>query len=139
MASQNWWCVVFKDIKTGKERVVTSDNAGLVLNTIRQNTLLIGFNIKRYDMLILSAIVKGATPQEVHKLSGKIIGENGKNTIGQVDYYNKFSFQDLMDDWNAGGLKVFESNFGLQVLECPIKFSKQHLTDEDKQTIIDYC
>jgi len=138
----NWWCVVFRDYRTGKELVVSSDNDYSTLRTIKRNTLLIGFNIKMYDLQILSAIVKGATPQQVFKISNTIINENGKKNLSDEgrEYYHKYSFQDLKDDFGVvGSLKKFESNFGYMVKECPVPFTTPNMTKEQKAEMIEYC
>lgn len=133
-----WWCVVFEDLD-GETVEITSDTEDYVskLKEVTKGNLLIGFNIKNYDLRILNAIVSGASVSAVHNTSMAII-DKGIDPYNNYYFWNKFSFTDLYDDWRFGSLKAFESNIGMSIVECSVPFDKVELSYEDKQNILKY-
>lgn len=134
-----WWCVAYCDLD-GNKNIIDSDMSDymLRLRELYQGNLIIGFNIKGYDMKVLHAIINDYSPRGVYELSLAIIGDY-EHPYNNYYYWNKFSFTDLYDDWRFGTLKEFESNIGMSVEECPIPFNKKDLTDEEKRLIRKYC
>ena len=155
----NWWCCVIgkypqddncpESIKD-EFIVVTSDDS-----TARENLLAvmtnkeyvnIGYNIKRYDNVILSGVAKGFTPHQLSVLSECVINEDAKykdaehEKIAQFAYerYTNFIYQDMLDD-NVGSLKDKEACMQLDIRETTVPFDKTDLTEEDKAEIISYC
>ncbi|MDY0291951.1 MAG: hypothetical protein RBR02_06415 [Desulfuromonadaceae bacterium] len=138
----NWWCVSYTEPDDFNTIVtVTSDNeqAVKILDELRYGNLLIGFNIKYYDLKIYNAVIRGLSPQTIYKLSKNIISKETPHFLNNYEYWNKFNFYDLIDDWLKGSLKQFEANFGLSIEECPVPFDKEFLTQEEKELIIGYC
>lgn len=135
---KHWWCVVFK-IPGGKRTIITSetfkitDKYDLIIKSI-----LVGFNIKNYDLKILSAIMNNYPPERVFELSNNIITEK-EDILNNISFWNKYLFIDLYDDWRNGSLKEYESNKGLSIMESSVPFDKEDLTEEDKQELIKYC
>ena len=66
----NWWCVCYKEPGKSVQSVTSDDYRGWeTLSKLRIGNVLIGFNIKNYDLKILYAIVNGATCERLYKLS----------------------------------------------------------------------
>ena len=139
----NWWCVVTYDTETGEQEIIRSDED--YKYKIRQmvlKTILIGFNIKRYDLKILHAIYNGNDPIDIYMLSKDIIDkkyENATHPFNSYNYWFKFLFIDLYDDWRFGSLKEFESNTGMSIVECDIPFDQEELNEDEKEEIVEYC
>ena len=133
-----WWCIVFKP--KGKEHIIiTSDNYTLTkIFSICCDSILTGFNNKNYDMKILDAILKGYDVDRIYTLSDNIIKDN-PDVLDNINFWNKYTFTDLMDDWKKGSLKEYESNKGISIKETDIPFGKEDLTDKEKESIIKYC
>ena len=81
----HWWCCIFGDLPDGEFddsikdtfTVVHSDDPNgrdtLIQLLKEEDTCVLGYNIKHYDLIIANAIYQGFTPEQV-----KIIGnENG--------------------------------------------------------------
>ena len=135
---KHWWCVVFKQ-PGGFRTIITSEsfNQSAKYDLIMKS-ILVGFNIKNYDLKILSAIMNNYSPERVYELSKNIIEEND-DVLNNINFWNKYLFIDLYDDWRNGSLKEYESNKGLSIMESAVPFDKEELTDADKEDIIKYC
>lgn len=140
----NWNCVCY-NVYTGDDNyevhVISSDDENYIskLKDMAYSGYLTGFNIKAYDLQILKFALDGWTPQELYEHSMSIINSKDKQWKS-LSFWGKFQFTDLFDDLKTmGSLKQFESNTGLLIKESSIPFGKEHLTEEDKQEIIEYC
>lgn len=133
-----FWCIVYEynSIYT----TIRSDDINYKdkLKVMGKDAVLIGFNVKGYDMRILHAITQDCDPYQVYDVS-KAIFNDLDNTFNNYYFWNKFKFSDLFDDWKFGSLKAFESNIGMSIEECPVPFDKINLNENEKQSIIDYC
>lgn len=149
----NWYAVVIGDETNDKNKmaVITSDNvnASNLLKLIfdNENYCYVGYNIKRYDLIILNAIIKGCSTNLLYKLNrflitNDILEQQRILNSTCIDLYNKRYnvkyYQDLMDD-NVGSLKEKEAVLGLSIEESKVNFDKEYLTEEDKQDLIYYC
>ena len=136
----NWWCVCYKvDDEPIKDLTSDDKDVQYILNKLRIGNILVGFNIKNYDLKILYAIFKGATCERLYKLSKSIIEENPDEVLNSYKFWNEFNFIDLFDDWRFGSLKEFESNIGLDIRETTISFDDKITTDAQKEEVLRYC
>lgn len=166
----NWWCVVvgrYPTVETEYEKqnkwidedyksafsVITSDDIDaikdLYTELVDPKKVNIGYNIKRYDNIILNGILSGFTPRHVKILSDLITHNATEDDsiehmrIAPFAYkrYNNpnFIYQDMWDDNDEKSLKDKESCMGLDIRETTVPFDKEDLTDEDKYNIIFYC
>lgn len=166
----NWWCVViglYPDDETEYEKqnkwidedrkddfvVITSDmpnavqlTAETMLNRQRVN---MGYNIKRYDNVILNGVMNCFTPRQL-KILSDLITHNATPEdsiehmkIAPFQYkrftHSNFIYQDLFDDNDDKSLKNKESCLGLDIRETTVPFDKENLTEQDKKDIIFYC
>ena len=140
----NWNCVcwnIYNGTDNYETHVITSDDVDYLkkLKDMAYSGYLTGFNIKAYDLQILKFAIDGWTPQELYEHSMSIIHSEDRQWKS-LAFWGKFQFTDLFDDLKTmGSLKQFESNTGLLIKESDIPFGKEHLTEEDKQEIINYC
>ena len=138
----DWWCVVYTNPEDMNEkRVVTSETPGYkqILQSIIIKRVLIGFNIKGYDLRVLNGIMHSCDPDRVYRISKAIIDGDESDQFNNYTFWNKFNFSDLYDDWRFGSLKEFESNIGMSIKESDVPFDKENLTKEEKEEIIKYC
>lgn len=174
----NWWCIVTSDEEDSylssaykykftreeeiniknKMRVYTSDEGkeGLT-NLLRDVSIgcLSGYNIKRFDLIILKCILMHFTPRQIFIAAQTLIGNytyppemNITTTeITRVGNYVKGwsakwqhaqATQDLMDDSDKG-LKDKEASFGMDIRETDVPFTTVNLTEQQKEQIIYYC
>lgn len=145
-----WFCVVVKVKGQNNRFVLTTDNLqnGREINWLidimsGRNNVLVGYNIKGYDLHVLEHIISGyrknINPSELSKSASRLSHDIMN---GQVKGYpfNLCTFTDLKDDlpdWLS--LKEYESNKGLAITETSVPFGKVNLTEEDKADIISYC
>lgn len=136
-----WWCIVYSnpDDMSNLE-VITSEYRDYIkiIKKLIIKRVLIGFNVKGYDLRILNAIVDGADAYRIYELSKAIINDT-EDVYNNYYYWNKFNFSDLYDDYRFGSLKEFESNSGMPIVECSIPFDQEYLTLEEKIDIVRYC
>lgn len=160
----NWWCVTFGDFPEGqlsqdnrwtfiKEeikkdfQVITSDDPNARDKVLRaiQGVCCPGYNIKKYDLMILNAVYQGFTPQQIKIISDIVIKSASpyatKEHMRLAPFANKrmrnMIYLDLFDS-STGSLKDKEAILGLSVMETTVPFDKEDLTEEDKQDIIKY-
>lgn len=154
-----WWCCVLgkypenDDVQESIKDdflVVTSDMPDaqqILLSTMNdRNYVNMGYNIKRYDNIILNGIACGFTPNQLKILNDIIINPESEND--DIEHmriapfarkrYSHHIYQDMFDD-NVGSLKEKEACLQLDIRETTIPFNKKNLTSEDKQEIISYC
>lgn len=166
-----WWCVVVSNeeetypggvynnqfdeqtelnIKK-KMRVYTSDmEQSSVIEKLKLDMskgVLCGYNIKRYDLIILKCVLAGFTPRKVNIASEILIDPNKANIDGEhirIAQFIKFgwdgaeAWQDLLDD-SVKPLKDKECALGIDIRETTVPFGKINLTPADKENIIFYC
>jgi hypothetical protein len=97
---------------------------------------LVGFYNRRYDNHILYAAALGATPQELFRLSQKIIEGNRTGTYGQA--YN-LSYADIWDfSTLRQSLKKFEIDLGILHMELDLPWD-QPVDEKDWARVVDYC
>lgn len=138
----NWWCMVYTNPNDmSKLEIITSDMPDYrqQIQQLIIRRVLIGFNIKGYDLRILNAIMHACDPYRVYKVSKAILANDESDAFNNYTFWNKFNFSDLFDDWRFGSLKEFESNIGMSIKESDISFDKEHLTEEDKLETLKYC
>ena len=156
----HWWCCTFGDMPdTFPGETITEDikDTFVVVRSDKGNPrdellqlmqqegfVQIGYNIKRYDLVIANAIYQGFSPEEVFVISDLIIqpeslykdplhmrlGPTSKRKL-------KCVFQDLLDD-SEGSLKDKEAIMGLNILESSVSFLEENLTEEQKEDVIYY-
>ena len=83
------------------------------------------------------AIKDGVEPKRLYELSQNIVNERD-DVLNNIKYWSKFNFSDLMDDWKEGGLKAYEANKGMSIVECDVPFETENLTEAQKLSI-KYC
>lgn len=156
----NWWCCVIgkypqddRDVPESLKDdfiVVTSDDNDhrFKLLSIMQNREYVnfGYNIKKYDNIILNGVANGFTPRQLKILNDIII--NPERQYDSYEHiriapfakkrYQNFIYQDMIDD-NVGSLKEKEACMQLDIRETTVPFDKEDLTAEDKDAIIFYC
>ena len=97
---------------------------------------LVGFYNRRYDNHILYAAAMGASPQELFKLSAKIIEGNRSATFSQA--YN-LSYADIWDFSSVKqSLKKFEIDLGILHMELDIPWD-QPVDEKDWERVVEYC
>jgi hypothetical protein len=154
----NWWCCTFGDLPDNEQVdeslknnfvVITSDDSNardLLLKQMREpGVVVVGYNIKYYDLMIANAIYQGFSPQQIKIVNDLIIIPNCQWTTKEHIKLQPFAkkklggviYQDLLDD-NDGSLKEKEAILGLDILESSVDFNKEDLTEEDKADIIYY-
>ena len=154
----NWWCCTFGDLPNNEQIdeslkddfiVITSDDSNardLLLKQMRESgVVVVGYNIKYYDLMIANAIYQGFSPQQIKIVNDLIIIPNCQWTTKEHIKLQPFAkkklggviYQDLLDD-NDGSLKEKEAILGLDILESSVDFNKEDLTEEDKADIIYY-
>lgn len=155
-----WWCMVYGDMPDDESsitlelkntfKVVTSkdvDARNKCISALKeQGYCIVGYNIKRYDLIIANAIYQGLTPVQVKMINDMII--NPATIYSTAEHLRLSSlikkkltgcvYQDLIDD-NDGSLKEKEAILGLDILESNVPFDKTDLTDEEIEDVIYYC
>ena len=153
----DWWCCTFGDYENDTPYdesikdtfvTVTSDMPNcrdLFVNLMKDNVCQVGYNIKKYDLIIANAVYQALTPQQICIISNMIINPKCKfdtqeHVRLQSFVYRKLNvhaYQDLLDD-DIGSLKEKEAILGLSIMESNVPFDKPNLTDEEKNDIIRY-
>ena len=98
---------------------------------------LVGFNNRRYDNHILYAAYMGYTPEQLFKLSQKMIVEKNSNaTFGEA--YN-LSYTDIYDfSSKKQSLKKFMIELGVNKVEMDIPWD-QPVPDDLVEKVVNYC
>lgn len=160
----NWWCVSFGDFPEGELNndnrwtfltedikktffYITSDDPRArdkVLAAVR-DVCIPGYNIKKYDLIILNAVYQGFTPEQIKIISdintNHASPNESKEHMRLAPFASKrmrnLTYLDLFDS-STGSLKDKEAILGLSVKETTVPFDKRDLTEEDKADIILY-
>ena len=97
---------------------------------------LVGFYNRRYDNHIIYAAAMGATPEELFRLSTKIIEGNRTATFAQA--YN-LSYADIWDfSTEKQSLKKFEIKLGILHMELDLPWD-QPVEKKDWERVVEYC
>jgi hypothetical protein len=97
---------------------------------------LVGFYNRRYDNHILYAAAMGASPEELFRLSAKIIEGNRSATFAQA--YN-LSYVDIWDFSSVKqSLKKFEIDLGILHMELDIPWNEP-VDKKDWDRVVEYC
>lgn len=153
----NWWLCVLGDLPNGtlteKEKenflVIHSDmknSRDMLIRLFKEDVVLVGYNIKHYDLIIANGIYQGFTAQQIKIINDIIINPSAawksKEHYRMTPFAKKklqgICYQDLLDD-NDGSLKEKEAILGLNIMESNVSFDKENLTEEDKDDLIYYC
>lgn len=162
----NWWLCVFGDLPEDCKNengtfIITEevknnfvsvnsdmiDARGKLMNLMREpGYVLVGYNIKGYDLIIANAIYQGFTPQQVKIVNDIIINPgcawSTKEHCRMAPFAKKklsgIVYQDLLDD-NDGSLKEKEAVLGLNIQESSVPFDTECLTKSDKDDLEYYC
>lgn len=155
----NWWCCVIGKYpqddnipESIKERFIVIDSdmknaREKLLEVMRDRDWVnMGYNIKRYDNVILNGVACGFTPRQLRILSDLIINPDLRYSTEEhfrlysftYKRYTDFIYQDMLDD-NTGSLKEKEACMQLDIRETTVPFDKEDLTAAEKAEIISYC
>ena len=97
---------------------------------------LVGFYNRRYDNHILYAAAMGASPEELFRLSTKIIEGNRSATFSQA--YN-LSYTDIWEfSSEKKSLKKFEIDLGILHMELDLPWD-QPVEEKDWERVVEYC
>ena len=136
------WLFVFKHKATGEYTVIHNDNEA-VMQVMKQEPLLAGFNNKHYDQFILKAVLSDMTPEEIKAVNDYIIvgGHEGWELSSLRDCGVYFDQYDLMDDCQMGlSLKAIEAHLGMDIRETTVSFDiDRPLTEEELAEVEFYC
>lgn len=154
----HWWCCTFgdypddgilnEDIKEGFV-VVRSDKENprdfMLQQMKEENVVVVGYNIKRYDLIIANGIYQGFDSEHIKILNDIVINpgrawETKEHMRMQPFVKKKLAgviYQDLLDD-SDGSLKEKEAIFGVNIMESEVPFDKEDLTEDDKLDVIKY-
>ena len=136
------WLVVFKNKVTKERTRIWNDNEA-VMEFMKRNPLLGGFNNKHYDQFILKAVLLGYTPEEVKAVNDFIVVEKYEGWqhphLRESRIY--FDQYDLKDDCADGlSLKAIEAHLGMDIRETTVPFDiDRPLTDEERDEVEFYC
>lgn len=160
----HWWCVTFGEFPEGK---LSQDNRwDFVKEEIKKDFVTIdsddpkardkiiemiqdvccpGYNIKKYDLMILNAVYQGFSPEQIKIISDIIVNPSlayqSKEHMRLAPFAKKrmrnITYLDLFDS-STGSLKDKEAILGLNVMETTVPFDKEDLTEEDKIDIKKY-
>ena len=161
------WCVVITDFHSGEEITFEiSRRQNQLKEFVRYfNELcsfyklhVITFNGNNYDNIIINWLLKNYSliqNKDYVQLTSRLYQINVEITNAKKAFdnpYKKYSYNypfqsiDLMQFWalltiksKKLSLKFFAISLDMSVEECPIKWTKINLTDEEIQIIIDYC
>ncbi len=136
------WLFVFKHKATGEYTVIHNDNEA-VMQFMKQEPLLAGFNNKHYDQFILKAVLSDMTPEEIKAVNDYIIvgGHEGWELSSLRDCGVYFDQYDLMDDCQMGlSLKAIEAHLGMDIRETTVSFDiARPMTEEELAEVEFYC
>lgn len=97
---------------------------------------LVGFYNRRYDNHILYAAAMGAPPEELFRLSAKIVEGNRSATFSQA--YN-LSYTDIWEFSSVKqSLKKFEIDLGILHMELDLPWNEP-VDEQDWKRVVEYC
>lgn len=128
--------VVFIDTES-REVVGEFHNDFTGIEKLVNDNLLVGYNNFAYDDYILTAMLKGWTPEQIKKLNDEVISDNQR--VKDVDLRIKSidCFQQI--DVGKPSLKRIEANMGRSILESSVDFTIQRpLTQQEVEEVKAY-
>lgn len=129
----NDWFVVINDIANQKIIRIHNDKAALT-SSLSTKDILVGFNNYHYDDIILWAIKTDQDPYEISKqlIAGTFIRRNVNCGYLTLDVKQETLNKQL-------SLKESMAYQGLSIIETPVDFDKEELTEEEIEQIFQYC
>lgn len=124
--------VVILDIDTNQTTKIHNDKAAL-MGSLSSKDILVGFNNYNYDDIILWAI---KTDQDPYEISKQILNNEFRRKVncGHLTLDVKQEVQN-----KSLSLKEVMANLGLDIIEAPVDFEKEKLTDEEIKMVFRYC
>lgn len=140
----HFWCVTFIDYVTNRVKTICDSREELLdfyNKVIKEKAILVGFNSRRFDSVILKSIIIGEeelgwSPYEV----SNALVRDGLNAfqISHKFYRVKTIEYDCMID-RASSLKLLEGMMGSSIKETDVPFDLDRpLTEEEKKLVIEY-
>lgn len=138
------WIVVFRNPEAENNHIIIhNDNARLRAFLDQDDTVLGGFNNKRYDDWIVMTMLKGGSNIEVKRHNDFIINGGNAWEFPFIQFQKRpFKSFDLRDDIADPGisLKAIEGNLKLPIVESSVPFDiDRKLTPEELDEVIRYC
>jgi hypothetical protein len=134
------WLVVMIDYQTKKKHVIVNDDKELLRvynNIIKMNYILVGYNSRNYDTIIMKSILLGLNPFEVNN---KIINQGMKEYQILGENREKFPILNFDISTRIHSLKQLEGFMGSSIVESSIDFTiKRKLTTDEINETIKYC
>lgn len=139
----NYSLFAFKHMDTGKYLYFEYPLDVGKLAWVLKQFLIVGFNLKNYDMMIVTLALSGATPKEIKTLSNKIINGVFLPFHFEQSYRMKIISTNNIDLFEVtplqGSLKLYAGRLHCKRMqELPIPEDTM-LTIDQKMTIRDYC
>lgn len=158
----HWWCCVFGDLPSDWETNRPNDNIKQNFKVVRsdyslsrdeliamlreQGYVQLGYNIKKYDLIIANGVYQAFSPEQIKILNDIVINPDCAYSSKEHCMIAPFAkkklsnvvYQDLLDD-STGSLKEKECVLGLNILESSVDFNDENLTEEKIQDVIYYC
>lgn len=138
------WLFVFIDYNTKKRKVIHNNREELIkfYDSIKNISILCGYNSTHYDNVILKAILIGEDKLgwSIHDISNAIVKE-GLSPFQISNNFYKFDIvsYDCMTNRFAS-LKLLEGYMGEMIKESDVSFDiKRPLTNEELKETIYYC
>lgn len=134
------WLVVFKNTSTGEYKTIVNDPLELHrFYTENKTQLLVGFNNRAYDNIILRAILSGANPYEVSSVLFTTEQRHLIYKVFNIKYVELLTL-DLMQDNMVMSLKELEGHMNLSIEESSVSFDiRRKLTDDEITEVAKYC
>ena len=100
---------------------------------------LVGFNNRRYDNHMIYACMMGYTPEQLYKLSQKIVVDHDNNALfGEAYNLSYTDIYDFLSSANKKGLKKLEIELGIHHKEWDLPWD-QPIPDEKVDEWMEYC
>lgn len=124
----DWMCVIL-NLANNKIIRIHNDKAAL-MSSLSSKDILVGFNNYHYDDIILWAI---QTDQDPYEISQQIINNQFKRRVS-CGFLTLDVKQELID--KKLSLKEAMANMGMSIIETPVPFDTEELTDEHVKQIM---
>ncbi|MER2058008.1 MAG: DNA polymerase B [Niallia sp.] len=127
----DWMCVIL-NLANNKIIRIHNDKAAL-LSSLSSKDILVGFNNYGYDDIILWAI---QTEQDPYEISQQIIGNQFKRKVS-CGFLTLDVKQELINKQLS--LKEAMANMSMDIIETPVPFDQETLSEEEVQEVFTYC
>jgi len=150
-AFPNFFYALFLDLSTSNFHTFTVDQLNVLRGFVNQDDLLIGYNNRAYDDVILRSIIDGHVSicGEIYELSQKIIGRQRDDKQLNRYYWDTHPWKEIdlmqvkppsltgkVDDWS---LKKHQIRLRWQdVRDLPYPFDKD-LSAKEAAEVMEYC